>query len=468
MKATVQALIRWGSFATALGPIWGTAHGQWQSLAGGVSNPVRTFSVDPNETHLLVGGSFPWLNADSQRVNNIAAWDGTEWSSEGTGGGNGNMWEYGTTDPVLSLVNWHDTLYTGFLSNMWQMDPGIRHAAYLADDIWHAFPAQPSGGTLFAMLNGRLFMGGNSNYLDTVTFPGLCEINGGEFVPLPGIPFNPHADIVAFEYWHNTYYFGGITYDELGSRNIVSYDGMDQWSPLAEGIGGNHINCIRGYGDSLYVGGFFNPGPNVESRHIQIWDGAAWHPFFPEQVEFVSQVFDMKVYDDALWICGNFQFTGDQTIYGILRFDGQQLCAIGGPINPTDNNAIAFFQNNLYMAVGYDFPGLEYEWIGRLPLEGLVPDECVEVTTGIATTGVFGNPLNMYPNPAIDEVTITGMAGDQGRRLEILDVLGRSVLPPVRINATSMKLDVAALSVGCYELRLVSSGGIRVKRFLKR
>ena len=201
---------------------------------------------------------------------------------------------------------------------------------------------------------------------------------------------------------------------------------------------------------------------------IQIWDGAAWHPFFPEQVEFVSQVFDMKVYDDALWICGNFQFTGDQTIYGILRFDGQQLCAIGGPINPTDNNAIAFFQNNLYMAVGYDFPGLEYEWIGRLPLEGLVPDECIDVTTGIAAHAGSVHPISVFPDPASDHVTITGWPNGREGIIDVLDLSGRKVIRSSRVNTPSFVIDIVALPVGCYSLRITSAADVVSQRFVKQ
>lgn len=437
-------------------------------MDGGVSSGVVTFCPAISGEYLLVGGTFPWAGTDSLRVNNIAAWTGTDWSTEGTGGGNGDTTEYGLSNPVISLLNWHDTLYTGFASFIWQMDPDVHCGAYLVENTWHALPAQPSGQVFFYRVNDRLFMGGNGNQLGTEPFPGVCEVVGGGFVPLPNNPLTG-ADIWTSEYWHGSYYFGGqISTLDVGSRNIVAYDGTDQWGPVAQGIGGNFVRSIRGYGDSLYVGGYFLQGNNVHSTHIQIWDGVAWHPFFPEQVLYSGQVFQMEVYEDALWILGTFQFISGGPTYAVLRFDGQQLCAIGGPEYDTGSgSAMAFFQGYLYKGMGAEYPGLEFEHIARLPLEGLVPDECHEVVTSIPEpTGQEG--ITLYPNPVSDQLTISGLNMAQGGVINVLDVLGKTVLKAERINAPSMVLGVADLPSGCYQLRMSTGSGMVVKRFAKR
>jgi len=459
-----------GAVAAALGPGACPAQGQWQSLNGGVSHAVYSFCVLPEEEYLLVGGSFPWLNTDSVRVNNMASWNGLEWSTDHTGGGNGVTYIYGDPfGPVTTLVHWNDTLYASFTASSWHEDPGIAYGAYLTDDtLWHALPARPNSLVFFLPANGHLFMGGNAFELDSLPFPGVCEVVGGQFVPLPGIPFDTHANIWACEYWHGRYYMGGRTPPGFQSHNIVSFDGMSQWYDLAQGVGGNHIRSVRGYGDSLYVGGFFNPGSNVQSRHIQIWDGEAWHPFFPGVVEFVSQVFDMKVHEGALYICGNFQFDPDGPLYGILRFDGHHLCAIGGPIPWSDNTGIAFFQNELYMGLGHDFPGLEYQWIGRLPLEGLVPDECYEVVTGVPDAASNALGITVFPNPAGGQLTVSGLGPYAGGHLYVMDMLGRMVMAPLRIASPVVQLDIDRLPSGGYMVRLDNTHGTRMQRFVKQ
>ncbi len=447
----------------------GILHGQWQSLGGGVTNEVRSFCELPGEDLLLIGGAFPWLNADSVRVNNIAAWDGSAWSTEHTGGGNGSNWTYGNTDPVTSLVNWHDTLYVSYFGVPWHDDPDIAFGTYLVNDTWHALPARPNGPVLFAAVNGRLFMGGsNTTLLDSVPFPGLCEVVSGHFSPLQGIPFQPYANIWAYEHWHGAYYFGGqINSLPLGSPNIVSFDGVDQWLPLAQGIGGNHIRSIRGYGDSLYVGGYFMPGANVQSKHIQIWDGAVWHPFFP-QVEFISQVFDMEVYEGALWICGNFRFSPDGPVYAILRYDGHHLCAIGGPCPSGDNNGIAFFQNELYMAVGYSFPDIEFERVARLPLEGLLPDECVEVVTGLGERNPAHEHLILSPNPAEDFITFRSGGSSASSNVIVRDELGRQVTVTVSTQEGMARVDIQELAPGCYSVEVLNDAEKSIGKFIKR
>lgn len=456
-------------FAIALGQILGSARAQWESLHGGVTHGVVCFSPDPEGEYLLVGGNFPFVREDSLRVNNIAAWTGSSWSTDHTGGGSGDTSEFGNSSPVNSMVYWQDTLFIGTNDPTWQNDPGMSHGAYLTGDtVWHALPAQPSGQVFFYKVNDRLFMGANGNYLDTTFFPGVCEIVGGQFVPLPNIPLTG-ADIWTTEFWHGSYYFGGqISTLDAGSRNIVAYDGDGSWAPLATGIGGNFVRSIRGYGDSLYVGGYFLPGANVQSTHIQIWDGSVWHPFFPDEVVYSGQVVQMEVYDYALWILGTFQFLSGGPTYSVLRFDGHQLCAIGGPEYDTGSgSAMAFFQGYLYKGMGAEYPGLEFEHIARLPLEDLVPDECHEVVTAIpGRTGAAS--ISLFPNPATDQLTLTGLEVAEGGSIEVIDMLGEPVLPPVRINGPSMMLDLSDLASGCYQLRAKTGSGTLVKPFVKQ
>jgi hypothetical protein len=454
------------AFGMAATPV----RGQWQSLNGGVSHEIRSFCTLAEEEVLLVGGNFPWLLQDSVRVNNMAAWDGFAWSTDHCGGGNGSTYGNGTQNPVLSMVDWNDTLYCGFLDFDWQGDTAIDWGAYLTEDtLWHAIPGEPNGPLMFAPVNGRLFMGGNATAMGSMPFPGLCEVIGGQPVPLPGIPFDPAANIWAFEYWQGNYYFGGqISTLDVGSRNIVGYNGVDGWFPLAQGIGGNHIRSIRGYGDSLYVGGFFTPGNNVQSTHIQIWDGQAWHPFFPDLVVYSGQVFEMEVYEDALWILGTFQFISGGPTYAVLKFDGQQLCAIGGPeYNAGSGNTMAFFQGHLYKGMGTSHPGLENQKIGRLPLEGLVPDECYDVVTAVAEPQGH-SPITLFPNPVDGTLSVTGLGDGRGGMIEVFDVFGKPIHVQRPITSPSTQVDLTGVLPGCYQLRVSSPTHKVVRRFMKR
>ncbi|MCB0769319.1 MAG: hypothetical protein KDC00_02810 [Flavobacteriales bacterium] len=271
--------------------------GQWESLDGGTSNIVRSFRIDPASDRVLVGGNFPFVQGGALRANNMAWWDGAAWSVEGLANGNGDQSEFGVPHPVLSLAMRPDTIFAGHLSAWWHNDSTMGFATMLVDGMWQPC-GRPNGIFYFLEEEGRMFSGGVHDSLYGAYAPGIHEWRNGAFVDIPGMPFSSRVQVNAVEYWHDQFYFGGL-FEGIGSPRIIAFDGVDQWSPVGDGVGGYYISTICGYGDSLYVGGFLQPGPNVQSTHVQLWDGNEWRPIFP-QVEFLGAVRDIQVHEGVL------------------------------------------------------------------------------------------------------------------------------------------------------------------------
>lgn len=408
-----------------------------------------------DSSRLLLGGSFPYVYEDSLRANGLAWWDGEAWSVEGLGGGDGDTSVFGSTNPVLTLALRPDTLFASYLSGYWQHSFELRYASMLIDGTWE--PCGSPAGTLFFMeANGRLFNGGLADTLYGQYQPMVNEWINDAWQPLPGYSFSNSAGVYDVEYWQGSYYFAG-TFNAFGSRKIVAFDGVDQWSPLGGGVGGNFIETVCSYGDSLYVGGYFLPGASVQSKHAQIWDGQAWRPFFP-QVQFVGVVPDMQVYDGALYVSGIHTWVGDTTWYGLLRYDGRELCSIGGPMPSGDNGKMAFFQGDLYLATGFQFTPLANEGIAYLPLEGLVPDRCVEIIASVAEHDSSVR-LVVQPNPATDAVTVLIPEHFRGAgTLQLLDEPGRLVLTVTAFSQDSFLVPLNAVAAGHYTLVLRAGG----------
>jgi len=294
-----------------------------------------------------------------------------------------------------------------------------------------------------------MFSGGVHDSLYGAYAPGILEWSNGAFVDIPGMPFTSQVAVYDVEFWHGLFYFGG-TFDALGSPRILAFDGVDQWMPVGNGVGGYFIETICGYGDSLYVAGFLQPGPNVQSTHIQLWDGSNWKPFFP-QVEFVGATRDIQVHDGVLYIAGVHHWVGVDTWYGLLRYDGHQLCSIGGPTPFGDNTKMAFFQDHLYLGLNAQFVGLEYQFIGKLPLLGLVPDRCADVgPNSIQEDGSSDSVLQVYPNPASVDVTLQFPAQVRTGKIDVFDGFGRMVVSQSVKNATYAVLDISNLANGSY------------------
>ncbi|MFZ1694932.1 MAG: T9SS type A sorting domain-containing protein [Flavobacteriales bacterium] len=304
--------------------------------------------------------------------------------------------------------------------------------------------------------NDKLLHGGRADTLFGQYMPMVNEWVNATWQPLPGFSFGLSDLVNDAAFWHGRYYFGGV-FQALGCRKMVAFDGVDGWSPVGVGVGGNFVETICGYGDSLYVGGFFLPGQDVQSKHVQIWDGQNWRPFF-SQVEFVGTVGDMQVHDGALYISGIHTWVGDTTWYGLLRYDGHQLCSIGGPMPSGDNGKMAFFQNSLYLGISPLFQALPGEFVAYLPLDGLIPDRCVEILASVPENVADGR-LILQPNPASDAVTVLIPEHFRGAgTLQLLDELGRLVLTVTASSQDSFLVPLNAVAAGHYTLVLRAGG----------
>jgi hypothetical protein len=396
----------------------------------------------------------------------LAWWDGGEWSVEGLANGNGDQSEFGIPNPVLSIAMRGDTVFAGHLNDRWHDDMDMGYAAMLVNDQWQPC-GNPSGIFYFLEEEGRMFSGGVHDSLYGVYSPGIKEWRNGAFQEIPNMPFTSLVQVNDVEYWQGKFYFGGI-FDAFGSPRIIAFDGVDQWTPVGSGVGGYFIESICGYGDSLYVSGFLQPGPNVQSTHIQLWDGSAWKPFFPE-VEFVGATRDIQVHDGVLYVSGIHTWVGDDTWYGLLRYDGRELCSIGGPMPSGDNGEMLFFENFLYFAVGGTFTALPNEGVARLPLEGLVPDRCAIVgPTSILAHEGSTTRLTVFPNPVTLEATIDLPHGSLFERIDLYDGSGRLIRTENGVWTTLLKAPVHDLESGLYFLRCSSVGRSYWANFLKQ
>lgn len=419
---------------------------QWESLDGGSNHFVRSFRLDPAQNRLLVGGSFNFAEGGALRANGIAWWNGAEWSTEGLANGNGDTSEFGNQSPVLSVAMRNDTIFAGYLNSFWHYDTAMRFAAMLVNGQWQPC-GSPNGIFYFLESEGRMFSGGVHDSLYNAYAPGIHEWRNGAFVDIPGMPFTSRVQVNDVEYWHDQFYFGGL-FEGFGSPRIIAFDGVDQWTPVGNGVGGYYVETICGYGDSLYVGGFLQPGPNVQSTHIQLWDGTTWRSFFPE-VEFIDAVREIQVHNGVLYICGVHHWVGDIVNYGLLSFDGTNLCSIGGP---RDGGASKFtiYQNSIYLACNFT-PGFETEYIASLSLEGLVPDRCLEVgSNSIQEDGLGDEVLQLYPNPTNGNVTLQFPSQVGTGKIELFDGVGRIVLSQPLKNAINAVVYISSLASGSY------------------
>jgi hypothetical protein len=81
---------------------------------------------------------------------------------------------------------------------------------------------------------------------------------------------------------------------------------------------------------------------------------------------------------------------------------------------------------------------------------------------GIAETKAL--PLKLYPNPAVEQITLSGLQG--GELITILDLNGR-VLSRITGIGDTQSFNVSSLSKGIYLLTIQAKGQMSVMKFVK-
>ncbi|THB77364.1 MAG: hypothetical protein D3926_15645 [Desulfobacteraceae bacterium] len=299
------ALYAGGSF-TAAGdiPIKGVGRWNgtsWEALGSGLDCspgfdppfPViyaMTVFNDGTGDALYVGGEFN--RAGGMVVSGIARWDGTSWSSPGTGvAASAGL---GISHPVVEALAVFDNGSGSALYAGGEFDrAGGVPAGYIARWDGASWSALGTGldGDVEAL---AVFDNGG----------GAALYAGGEFTSAGGNSANHVAK------WDGTAWsaLGSGTDDEVESLAVVDL----------------------GSGDALYAGGDFVNAGGISAAHIARWDGTAWSGLGSGMSDEVEA---MAAYNDGgttvLYAAGDFATAGGIDVWGIARWDGTAWSALG-------------------------------------------------------------------------------------------------------------------------------------------
>lgn len=296
------ALYAGGNFTTAGGHAvnrvvrWSDS--TWSPLGSSVNGSVRALTIF-DEGHgegpsLFAFGSF--TAAEAQGASSVARWNGTAWSSLGSG----------LSGTILALKAFDDGSGTG---------PAIyAGGGFLSGTAGH-FVARLEGSSwslLGSALNNQVFVLGEFDQ-------GLGE--------------GPRL------------YAGGAFTDAAGQQvnHVAQWDGS-AWLPLGSGLN-NSARAFavyddgKGGGPALYVAGDFTTAGGHTANHIARWDGTDWSPLGSGLDDIV---FALTVFDDgsgagpALYAGGYFILAGGHTARKVARWDGSSWSPLGSGLSSTN------------------------------------------------------------------------------------------------------------------------------------
>jgi len=264
-----------GVFANRVAKWDGTG---WSSLGSGLDGSVSSMVMNGND--LYVGGSF--TTAGGISANNIAKWNGSAWSSLGSGL-NGSV--------SAMVINGTDIYVGGFFTTA-----GGISANYVAKwngSNWSVFTDTVTGITganaqvltMTVDLTGNLWIGGNFSQAGGKTALFISKWNGSTWFGFNVNTFNAVPYSMTVDNLNNLYVGGSFTqvlqqgYPAFTANYIAKYSG-GVWYPITvNGVNGvgNAVEEIIYNNNKLYVAGDFTTAGDINTGYIAVYDGTSWN-----------------------------------------------------------------------------------------------------------------------------------------------------------------------------------------------
>jgi trimeric autotransporter adhesin len=270
----------------------------WSSLgtgsSSGVNDAVRALTVFDDGLGggpaLYAGGDF--TAAGGAAASGIARWDGGSWSALGTGSANG------MSDSVHTLTVFDDGSGGGpalFAGGEFTTAGGVaaNRVAKWNGLSWSSLGTSSANGVSESVRALTVFDDGSGG--------GPALFAGGEFTTAGGVAANRIAK------WN------GVSWSSLGAGSANGVGGgssvwVDALTVFDDGSGG---------GPALYAGGFFSTAGGVMANRIARWNGVSWSPLATGSANGVTLwVHALMAFDDgsgsgpALYVGGGFTWAG--------------------------------------------------------------------------------------------------------------------------------------------------------------
>jgi Putative binding domain, N-terminal len=239
--------------------------------------------------------------AGGNSANRVAKWNGSFWSSMGSGM---VYVEYPESTTVYTLLWDGANLYAGGHFTA----AGGTSANYVAR--WDGSSWSPLGS-------------GVGNWVQSLAWDGANLYAGGVF----GIA-------------------GGNS-----ANNIAKWNGSS-WSPLGSGVN-NYVLSLAWDGANLYAGGWFSAAGGNSASHIARWDGSSWSPL---GCGVNGDVWSLAWDGANIYAGGEFTIAGGNRANYIAKWDGSSWSPLGTGMNG-GVDALAWDGANLYAGGAFTSAG---------------------------------------------------------------------------------------------------------------
>jgi hypothetical protein len=327
----------------------------WTSLGSGITGPpgdpyyggyVNALVVSGGE--LYAGGAF--TTAGGNAANNIAKWDASSWTALGSGLGGGS-YPY-----VSALARSGSDVYAGGDFTTAGGSPATNIAKWNGSS-WTALGSGMGGGDIYgsgvqalAVSGSNVYAGGFFTTAGGSPATNIAKWNGSSWTAL-GSGMN--STVAALAVSGSDVYAGGhfTTAGGSAANYIAKWDGST-WSALGSGMGGGglgtYVYALAVSGSNVYAGGYFTTAGGSAAIGIAKWNGSNWAALGSG----ISGVYALAVSGSDLYAGGYFTTAGGSAANYLAKWNGSSWSALGSGLNG-DALALAVSGSDLY--AGGDF-----------------------------------------------------------------------------------------------------------------
>ena len=211
----------------------------------------------------------------------------------------------------------------------------------------HAQTWSPVGsGTTFGQIesmcvyNGELYVGGYFNSMGGIPVNSLARWNGITWDSVPGMYAFPGIDIADMVVWQNQLVIVG--------NHVHTWNGTT-WSTLGGWINGSQVGA-EVFNNELYITGNFSNAGGTPTRGIAKWNGTQWDSLNGPGLDYAPGFagHDLLYYNGSLILGGEFTTVNGLYARGIASWDGISFDTIGNSSTIGAVLRLATYNNDLY------------------------------------------------------------------------------------------------------------------------
>ena len=448
----------------------------WSALGpGNGNNNYDSVDIETMITYngnLIVAGVFN--NIGGVPAANIASWNGTSWSPLGAGT-DSKISNYGYYQGVYALAVYNGALYAAGSFDTAGGQPTSRIAKWdgtswttLGTGIngyihYGPFDSISPQVTAMAVYNGELYVGGQFTGAGNVVTNDIIKWNGTAWSAVgSGLAAGQdvgYTGVIALTVADNTLYAGGDFNNASGvpAVNITAWNGT-AWQALGTGLGNDtagrsDVTAIASYQGEVYaaVDNTDNSGNPIFS--ISKWNGTNWTGVVGGPgtgLNYAGYVFSLLPFGGNLVAAGEFAVIGnDSAASGLAQYNGTAWSNLGNGPDSSLYIRLADYNSHLYVA-GF------YVEISGTPVVNIAELTCV--TSSVADVAIE-NHVRVFPNPNNGIVTVSVENVNAGT-IELYNLLGEKVYAAA-VNAAT-QLDLSGRAAGTYLYRISGEDGKQI------